>query len=248
MTTPAKIALITGANKGLGLEMARQLGKQGITILLAARDLAKGTAAAAQLQADGIDARPIELDVVNPAHINTVAAQIERDYGHLDILINNAGIIVEGEGDFAANTTPTITSAQLHQTFETNFFAVVALTQALLPLLKKAPSARIVNMSSILGSLALHANPESPIYGSKLFAYDASKAALNSFTIHLAHALQGTKIKVNSAHPGWVKTDMGTDAAMMEIPEGGLTGVELATLPEDGPTGGFFHLGKPLPW
>ncbi len=103
-------------------------------------------------------------------------------------------------------------------------------------------------MSSILGSLTFHSKPDSPIYNSKRLAYDASKAAVNSFTIHLAHALQGTPIKVNSAHPGWVKTDMGTDAAMMEIPEGAQTGVALATLPEDGPTGGYFHLGKPLPW
>jgi len=125
---------------------------------------------------------------------------------------------------------------------------VVALTQALLPLLEKSPAGRIVNMSSILGSQTLHATFGSPIFNSKTFAYDASKAALNSFTIHLAHALRGTKVKVNSAHPGWVKTDMGTDAAPMELPEGAKTGVELALLGEYGPTGGFFHLGKALPW
>jgi NAD(P)-dependent dehydrogenase (short-subunit alcohol dehydrogenase family) len=103
-------------------------------------------------------------------------------------------------------------------------------------------------MSSILGSQALHADPKSPIYDAKAFAYDASKAALNSFTIHLAHELKDTNIKVNSAHPGWVKTDMGTDAAPMEIPEGGKTGVELALLGANGPNGGFFHLGQTLPW
>lgn len=247
MSNTKKIALITGANKGLGLEMARQLGKEGITVLLAARDLAKGEAAAQTLKSEGIEARPIELDVVNPAHIAAVAEQIEKDFGHLDILINNAGMMNDGS-DWAANSTPTVTPKALHDTFETNFFAVVALTQALLPLLKKAPAARIVNMSSILGSLTLHAQPGSPIYDSKLFAYDSSKAALNSFTIHLGHALANTKIKVNSAHPGWVKTDMGTDAAPMEIPEGAETGVTLATLPEDGPTGGYFHAGKSIPW
>ena len=130
----------------------------------------------------------------------------------------------------------------------TNFFAPIAFTKALLPLLKKSDAGRIVNMSSILGSQALHADPKSQIYEFKTLSYDASKAALNSFTIHLAHELKDTKIKVNSAHPGWVKTDMGTDAAPMEIPEGGKTGVELALLGENGPTGGFFHLGKPLPW
>ena len=247
MSSSKKLALITGANKGLGFEMARQLGQQGIAILLAARDAAKGEAAAAKLAQEGIDVRAVKLDVVNAADISAVKELIEKDYGSLDILINNAGVMNEG-GDWAANTSATVTAEALHETFETNFFAVVALTQALLPLIEKAPAARIVNMSSILGSLTFHAKPESPIYNSKLFAYDASKAALNSFTIHLAHALRGTKVKVNSAHPGWVKTDMGTDAAMMEIPEGAKTGVDLALLGEDGPTGGYFHLGKPLPW
>ncbi len=247
MSTHKKVALITGANKGLGLEMARQLGNQGITVLLAARDAFKGEAAAQTLKSEGIAAHAILLDLVNPVHISAVAAQIEKEFGHLDILINNAGVMNDGS-DWAANSTPTVTQSALHETFETNFFAVVALTQALLPLLRQAPAARIVNMSSILGSLTLHSLPGSPIYSSKLFAYDASKAALNSFTIHLAHALAETKIKVNSAHPGWVKTEMGTDAAPMEIPEGAETGVTLALLPEDGPTGGYFHLGKSIPW
>ena len=136
----------------------------------------------------------------------------------------------------------------LRQTFETNFFAVVALTQTLLPLIRKAPAGRIVNLSSILGSLTLHADPKSPVYNGKAFAYDASKTALNAFTVHLAHELRDTKIKVNSAHPGWVKTEMGGSAAPMEVSDGGKTSVQMATLPDDGPTGGYFHLGKPLPW
>ena len=118
----------------------------------------------------------------------------------------------------------------------------------LLPLIRKAPSGRIVNLSSILGSLTLHSDPSSDIYDKKSFAYDASKTALNAFTVHLAQALRGTPIKVNSAHPGWVKTDMGGSAAPMEVSEGGKTSVQLATLPDDGPTGGYFHLGQPLPW
>jgi len=247
MSTPKKIALITGANKGLGFEMARQLGQQGVAVLLAARDLTKGEAAAKTLESEGIDARAVKLDVADSGDVKAVAALIEKDYGHLDILINNAGIMIE-PGGFASNTTVTSGPEILERTFETNFFAVVALTQALLPLIEKAPAGRIVNMSSILGSQTLHATPGSPIYDAKTFAYDASKAALNSFTIHLAHALKGTKVKVNSAHPGWVKTDMGTDAAPMELPEGAKTGVELAMLGEDGPTGGYFHLGKTLPW
>lgn len=240
-----KVALITGANKGLGLETARQLGKQGITVLLGARDLAKGEAAAAELKKDGIDARAIKLDVNNPADYVAVAKAIEKDFGVLDILVNNAGLLLDSrKGNETSTTSPDI----LRKTFDTNFFAVVALTQALLPLVRKSAAGRIVNLSSILGSLTLHATKGSYVYDAKTFAYDASKAALNAFTIHLAHELQGTKIKVNSAHPGWVKTDMGGEGAVLEIEEGGKTSVQLATLPEDGPTGGYFHLGDPLPW
>jgi NAD(P)-dependent dehydrogenase (short-subunit alcohol dehydrogenase family) len=173
------------------------------------------------------------------------SAFLEQKFGRLDILINNAGISAEGLGGGKVSTT---TRDVIRTTFDTNFFAPVALTQALLPLLKKSDAGRIVNMSSILGSQTLHSDPKSSIYDFKSLSYDASKAALNSFTIHLAHELKDTKIKVNSAHPGWVKTDMGTDAAPMEIPEGAKTGVDLALLGDEGPTGGFFHLGKSLPW
>jgi len=136
----------------------------------------------------------------------------------------------------------------LHKVFDTNFFAQVALTETLLPLIKKSPAGRIVNLSSILGSLTLHADPKSPIYDAKSFAYDASKSALNAFTIHLAYELRNTNIKVNSAHPGWVKTDMGGQSATLEVSEGGKTSAALALLSNDGPTGGYFHMGKPLPW
>jgi NAD(P)-dependent dehydrogenase (short-subunit alcohol dehydrogenase family) len=245
MADAMKVALITGANKGIGLETARQLGKQGVTILLGARDLAKGEQAAEVLRGIGVDARAVKLDVLDPADYTAVAKLIEKDFGQLDILINNAGLLKEQLG---ANSTLITSEDTLRQTFETNFFSVVALTNALLPLLKKSDAGRIVNLSSILGSLTLHATPGSPIYEAKVFAYDTTKTALNAYTIHLAHALKDTKIKVNSAHPGWVKTDMGTDAAPMELVDGAKTSVELATLPADGPTGGFFHMGKPLPW
>jgi NAD(P)-dependent dehydrogenase (short-subunit alcohol dehydrogenase family) len=240
-----KIALITGANKGIGLETARQLGKLGITVLIGARDLAKGEAAVAELKKDGVEARAVKLDVDNSADYTAIAKLIEKDYGVLDILINNAGIFLDGR---TKNETSTTSREVLQKTFDTNFFAVVGLTQALLPLLRKSLGGRIVNLSSILGSLTLHATPGSFIYDAKTFAYDASKAALNSFTIHLAHELKDTKIKVNSAHPGWVKTDMGGEGAQLEIETGAQTSVELATLPDSGPNGGYFHLGKPLPW
>jgi NAD(P)-dependent dehydrogenase (short-subunit alcohol dehydrogenase family) len=251
-TQDNKVAFITGANKGLGLETARGLGALGIAVVLASRDEAKGRAAAERLAVEGIKGvEAVRFDVTRPEDHEEIARHLEGRYGKLDILVNNAGVVLE-KADFAApggfNTTPTLPLAVLRETFETNFFAVVALTQTLLPLIRKAPAGRIVNLSSILGSLKLHADPESDIYDKKAFAYDASKTALNAFTVHLAQALRGTPIKVNSAHPGWVKTDMGGPAAPMELSEGGQTSVQLATLPDDGPTGGFFHLGRPLPW
>lgn len=241
-----KIAFITGGNKGLGFETARQLGQAGITVVIGARDLAKGQEAAKTLQSEGIRAEAVRFDVTQPADYQAVYDYFEKKYGRLDILINNAGISKE---DFqGGNKTSTTSAAVLHDTFDTNFFGVIQLTQKLLPLIRKSPGGRIVNLSSILGSLTLHADPASPIYNAKAFAYDASKAALNSFTVHLAHELRDTKIKVNSAHPGWVKTDMGTDAAPMEIPDGAKTSVRLALLPDNGPTGGYFHMNDRLPW
>jgi NAD(P)-dependent dehydrogenase (short-subunit alcohol dehydrogenase family) len=245
MATSKKVALVTGANKGLGFEMARQLGQAGVTVCLAARDPQKGEVAAAKLRGEGLDVQFVKLDVTDKRDGAAAAALLEEKFGRLDILINNAGVSAEPLGSGMVSTT---SEDAIRRTFDTNFFAPVALTQAVLPLLKKSAAGRIVNMSSILGSQTLQADPKSPIYDFKSLAYDASKAALNSLTIHLAHELKDTKIKVNSAHPGWVKTDMGTDAAPMEIPEGAKTGVALALLGDDGPSGGFFHLGKPLPW
>jgi NAD(P)-dependent dehydrogenase (short-subunit alcohol dehydrogenase family) len=245
MASAKRIALITGANKGLGFEMARQLGQAGVRVLLAARDPRKGETAAANLRGEGLDAQFLKLDVTDNADRAAAFAFLEEKFGRLDILINNAGIAAEALGSGKVSTT---TEDAIRRTFDTNFFAPVALTHGLLPLLKKSDAGRIVNMSSILGSQTLHADAKSPIYDFKSLSYDASKAALNSFTIHLAYELKDTRIKVNSAHPGWVKTDMGTDAAPMEIPEGAKTGVELALLGDDGPTGGFFHLGKTVPW
>ena len=242
-----KIALVTGASKGIGLETVRQLAAKGVHVLLGARTLAKATEAAAPLQASGLPVEPIELDVTNAAHIAAAAEAISSKFGRLDILINNAGIMVESV-DWSLNTTATVAPNILRETYDTNFFGVVALTQALLPLLLKAPAGRIVNLSSIMGSLTLHATEGSPIYNSKPFAYDSSKSALNAFTVHLAHALKDTPVKVNSAHPGWVKTEMGGEGAMMEIADGATTSVDLALLPADGPSGAYIHLGKSLPW
>ncbi len=242
-----KIALLTGANKGIGFETAIQLGKENVTIIAASRNKERGEKAVADLKASGVDAEFLQLDIDNPADISNAFDYINNKYGKLDILVNNAGIIIE-EGHFGSNTSATITDKELTQTFATNFFNVVALTNTLLPLIKKSEAGRIVNLSSILGSLNLHADKTSPIYGSKLFAYNSSKTALNAYTVHLAAALADTNIKVNSAHPGWVKTDLGTDAAPMEVVDGAKTSVALALLGNDGYTGKYIHLGEELPW
>jgi NAD(P)-dependent dehydrogenase (short-subunit alcohol dehydrogenase family) len=252
MASKDKVAFITGGNKGIGLETARGLGKLGITVVIGSRDAAKGKAAADKLRAEGIEKiESFSFDVTRPEDHQAIARHLAERYGKLDILVNNAGAMLENT-DFGApggfNTTPTVPQDVLRRTFDTNFFAVVALTQALIPLIRKAPAGRIVNLSSILGSLKLHADPSSGIYDKKAFAYDASKTALNAFTVHLAQALVHTPIKVNSAHPGWVKTEMGGASAPMELSEGGKTSVQLATLPDDGPTGSYIHLGEPLPW
>ncbi|WP_414577979.1 SDR family oxidoreductase [Anabaena sp. CCY 9402-a] len=241
-----KVALITGANKGLGLEMSRQLGQHGIKILIAGRNLEAAQTAADKLQNQGIDAEALALDVGDSNQIQSVVQKIDEQFGKLDVLINNAGVFLDG--DWLTSNASSVSLDTIRQTFNTNFFALVELTQALLPLILKSPNGRIVNMSSIEGSLTLHADSNSPIYDSKPFAYNASKAAVNSFTVHLAHELRNTPVKVNSAHPGWVKTELGGEGAMMDIAEGAKTGVQLALLEDDGLSGGFFHLGQPVPW
>jgi len=243
-----KIAFITGGNRGLGFQTALEL--RGVAkVVIGSRDLAQGEEAVKKLRAAGVDAEALQFDVTDPASQEAAYEYFNSRYGRLDILVNNAGVA----GGTFPGTGPEHRAADvpmglLRKVFETNFFAVMALTEKLLPLIRKSPAGRIVNLSSILGSLTLHADPNSPIYHAKSFAYDASKTALNAFTVHLAYDLRDTKIKVNSAHPGWVKTDMGGPEAPMELSEGGKTSAALATLPEDGATGGYFHLGQTLPW
>ncbi|HNG31968.1 MAG TPA: SDR family oxidoreductase, partial [Blastocatellia bacterium] len=234
-----KIALVTGANKGIGLETVRQLAANGITVLLAARDEQRGGQAADKLKQEGLDVRFLQLDVNDTASQDNAAKFIAENFGRLDILVNNAGIFQEPGVPASQGTLE-----QWRATFETNVFSLVSLTQKLLPLVKKSEAGRIVNLTSILGSLAMHSNPKSPIAGasSSGSAYNASKAAVNMFTVNLANELKGTPIKVNAAHPGWVKTDMGGEEAPLDVTEGAKTSVALALLPEDGPTGGYFHL------
>ena len=243
--TEKSIALVTGANKGLGLATARGLAQQGFLVLLGCRSIAKGRAAERELQQEGLAAEFIRLDVTKPEQIRNAAAEIKKRFGKLDILVNNAGTSV-GE-DRSPNSTATVSPKALRKTFDVNFFGMVALTQKLLPLIRKSGNGRIVNVSSILASLGTHSK-EGGLSSYKPFAYDASKTAVNAFTIHLAAALSGTTIKVNSAHPGWVRTDMGGPHAPLTPAEGAETAVRLATLGPDGPTGKFFHEVEELPW
>ena len=237
MANANKVALITGANKGLGLEIARQLGKQGITVVLGSRDLGRGETAAQSLKTDGIDAYSVKLEVTNADDIAALPAYLGAQFGRLDILVNNAGVIAEHEG---------VTPEVLRQTYEANIIAPFALTQALLPLLKASPAGRIVNQSSALGSLTLNASGDLPLTW-MLPGYNSSKAALNMLTVIQAAQMKDTPLKVNAAHPGSVKTDMNSQGELT-VEEGAKTAVRLALLPDDGPTGGFFHFEDTLPW
>lgn len=246
-----KVAFITGANRGIGYETARQLGQQGIYPVIGARNWEQGKAAVAKLAAEGIEADSIPFDVLNKKDHAAAYTYLNDKFGRLDILVNNAGVSLEGEPADAfgrKDGTTGVSEEALRGTFESNFFGVVWITQALLPLLKKSEAGRIVNVSSALGSLTYHATSGSPVYDIKMFAYNASKTALNAFTVHLAYDLQDTAIKVNSIHPGWVQTPLGGKGAPMSIEEGAKTGVRLATIPADGPTGGYFHFEETVPW
>lgn len=242
-----KIALITGANRGIGFETARQLGQQGIKVLIGARDEEKGKDAESKLKDEGLDVEFILLDVDDAATHETAAKSVEEKFGKLDILINNAGIFID-ESENGAPVQASKTSLDIfRKTFDTNFFNTIALTQKFVPLVKKSEAGRIVFLSSGLGSLNLHSDPSSQIYNWKVPAYDISKTALNGYAVHLAYELKDTPIKVNAAHPGSVVTDMNANG---EIPveDGAKTSVSLATLPADGYTGKFIYLGEELPW
>ncbi len=239
-----KIALITGANKGIGFETARQLGQKNITVLVGARSREKAEDAAGTLRLEGLDAHSLVLDVTDSSSIKRAAAEVEQKFGRLDILVNNAGIMVDDRKEQIQQPLEI-----WRKTFETNLFGLIETTNAFLPLLRKSAAGRIVNLSSILGSIEYHATPGSPVYESKETpAYNVSKSAVNAYTVHLAYALRDTRIKVNAAHPGWVKTEMGGEGAMMEIEDGAKTSVALATADEEGPNGAYLHAGERLPW
>jgi len=240
----AKVVLITGANKGIGFEVARQLGRAGFKILLGARDASRGEEAASRLRDEGLDVRFVVADLSRAGESATaLATQIGTEFGHLDVLVNNAGIFEKGDGHASDVSIETLRS-----TFETNFFGTVAFTQPLLPLLRAAESARIVNVSSGLGSLAVNGDPDTPYYHTKVLAYNASKAALNMFTVDLAYDLRDTRIKVNSACPGYTATDLNNHSGHQTLEEGAIAIVRLAQLPDDGPSGSFVHKDGVYSW
>ncbi len=244
MTTATRIALVTGATRGIGLETVRQLAAAGVHTLLAGRSRARAVEAVLNLQRDGFPVEAIELDVTDQASIDAAVAEIERRHGRLDILVNNAGILVDDIGLPVSGQS----LATWRETFDTNLFGVIAVTQAFLPLLRKSSAGRIVNVSSILASIALHRDPASPIYDFKVPAYNVSKTAVNAWTVQLAYELRNSPIKVNTIHPGYVKTDMNSGDGELDIPEGARTSVELALVGDNGPNGSFQHLGRELPW
>jgi NAD(P)-dependent dehydrogenase (short-subunit alcohol dehydrogenase family) len=237
------IALVTGANKGIGKEISRQLAAQGVSVLMGARDPSRGEKAVADLRAQGLSVEFIPIDVTSQSSVDDAAAEVERLHGRLDILVNNAGIALDW---FPASE---LTVETLQKTFETNVFGVFRVTKALLPLLKKSQHGRIVNVSSGLGSLTRTADPDSPLASrNMLLAYCSSKAALNMITIQFANELKRAGIKVNAANPGFTATDMNQNRGVRTVEQGAATPVRLALLPDDGPTAGVFNDDGPEPW
>jgi NAD(P)-dependent dehydrogenase (short-subunit alcohol dehydrogenase family) len=243
-----KIALITGANRGLGYATARRLGHSGVRVLVGARTLAKGEEAADRLRREGIDAEPVQIDVDSVASVDAAARQVEQEHGRVDILINNAGILPEA----TAGDVDPLDLRLFRQTFETNVFGAVAVTKAFLPMLRKSASGRIVNISSTMGSLNDQTDPSSPYYGLVVPAYQMSKAALNGLTIALSKTLADTPIKVNSICPGWVQTDLGGPenraAAPTTADDAAQIVATMASIPDDGPTGRFVDAEGTVAW
>ncbi|WP_054816604.1 SDR family oxidoreductase [Nocardia arizonensis] len=226
--------LITGANKGIGFETARQLAARGMTVLLGARDAERGKAAAEALSGEGADVRFVRIDVTDAESIAATATEVRAEFDTLDVLVNNAGITGGLDGDGKPSST---TLSTMRQVYETNVFGPVAVTNAFLPLLRRAPAARIVNVSSEVGSVTLMMDPDSPMWGLAAVSYPSSKSALTMVTMQYAKELWDTPIKVNAANPGYCATDLNQHSGFRTAAQGAEVVVRLATLPEDGPSG-----------
>ncbi len=238
-----RTALVTGANKGIGRETARRLAELGMTVLVGARDRGRGESAVESLRAPTRDVHLVHLDVADEASVTRAAADVAARFGRLDVLVNNAAI---ADGGGPPSTQPV---AAMRELFATNLFGLVAVTQAFLPLLETAPAARIVNLSTSIGSLGLAADPASFIsQQGGFFGYAASKTAVNAFTVRLANELRSKNVKVNAACPGYVATDLNGHRGVRTVQEGAEIVVRLATLADDGPTAGFFDDAGPVPW
>jgi NAD(P)-dependent dehydrogenase (short-subunit alcohol dehydrogenase family) len=241
-TKNGKVALVTGANKGLGKEIARQLGSLGYTVVITSRDEGAGRAVADELVRSGQDAHAVRLEVTNPEQIAAVAAYLDKTFGKLDVLVNNAGIALEWDGK------PT-SAEKIRRTLEVNVVAPFAITEALVPLLSRSDDARVINHSSMLGSMGMAEKMWAQVGGFMSVGYSTSKAALNMLSLIQSKTLAGKKIAVAAAHPGWVKTDLGSQAAPMEVEDGARTVVGLVTVPrEKFPHGQLQHQGERLPW
>ena len=234
------IALVTGANKGIGLEIARQLAQAGMHVIVGARDPVRAEKALANLQASGVQAEWVKVDLNDTESLAGAATEIATRHGHLDILVNNAGIF-----DFSDGAPEKADIASVRKVLETNFLGTLAVTQAMLPLLRKATAARIINISSSLGSLAVNGDPDSPYFAARFIGYNASKAALNMLTVQLAEELRDSGIKVNSVSPGFVKTDL-TGMGHMTPEEGAVLPVRYALGGDE--TGTFVEPDGVTPW
>ena len=238
-----RVALVTGANRGIGYAISRRLGEQNITVVLGARDPRKGTEACSRLLGEGLDVHFELLDVIDEKSIKSAIERIQAHFGRLDILINNAGIMIDGEED-ALN----VDQETVRETLRINVLGPLMLCQYCIPLMQAGGYGRIVNMVSGLGSLTEMADPESAYAGVRAPAYRLSKAGLNCITTLMAKEVRGDNILINSACPGWVRTDMGGDQAPLTPEQGADTPVWLATLPDGGPTGGVYRERTLIPW
>jgi NAD(P)-dependent dehydrogenase (short-subunit alcohol dehydrogenase family) len=244
----AKIALITGANRGLGFETARQLSKAGVMSIIGARKPKQGERAAGELREQGFDVGWVALDVTSESSVKEAADQVRTRHGRLDILINNAGVLPEAT---AGGDRGPVDVDLFRETFETNVFGPVRVIEQFLPLLRESDAGRIVNVSTTMGSLADQLDPSSPYYQLPLPAYRSSKTALNGITVGLSKLLADTPIKVNSICPGSVQTDLAPgnrEQAPLTPEQGARIVIEIATLPEDGPTGTFVDRDGVVAW